>query len=69
VERLLVVLALATLWVCCISQRVIRRGWRPLLEERSRRCYSRFQLGLRWIHRQLTNNRPISCTFTLYPET
>jgi DDE family transposase len=68
VERLLVLLALATLWVCCMSQRVVRRGWRRLLEERSRRCYSRFQLGLRWIHRQFANDGPIACILTLYPD-
>jgi hypothetical protein len=68
VERLLVLLALATLWVCCTSQRVIRRGQRRLLEERSRRCYSRFQLGLRWIHRQFATDGPITCLLTLWPD-
>jgi hypothetical protein len=67
VERLLVLLALATLWVCCTSQRVIRRGWRHFLEERSRRCYSRFQLGLRWIRRQFATDGPIRCTLVLWP--
>jgi hypothetical protein len=68
VERLLVVLALATVWVCSLSQRVIRRGHRWLVEERSRRCYSRFQLGLRWIHRQLANGHAVACTLALWPE-
>jgi hypothetical protein len=68
VERLLVLLALATLWVCCTSQRVLRRGQRWLLEERSRRCYSRFQLGLRWLHRQLAIGRPVACTLALWPD-
>jgi hypothetical protein len=69
VERLLLVLALATLWVACLAQRVLRRGWRPSLEERSRRCYSYFQLGLRWLTRQLANDLPVHCTFRLWPET
>lgn len=68
VERLLVVLALATLWVCGTSQRVLRRGQRWLLEDRSRRSYSRFQLGLRWIHRQLTNGQPVICLLALWRE-
>jgi DDE family transposase len=68
VERLLLVLALATLWVTCLAQRVLRRGWRPALEERSRRCYSRFQLGLRWITRSLANDLPVHCTFRLWAE-
>ena len=66
VERLLLVLALATLWVACLAQRVLRRGWRPLLEERSRRCYSYFQLGLRWLTRQLATDLPVHCTFRLW---
>jgi hypothetical protein len=68
VERLLLVLALATLWVCSLSQRVLRHGRRWLLEERSRRCYSRFQLGLRWIHRQLANGQPVACILALWRE-
>jgi hypothetical protein len=68
VERLLLLLAVATLWVCCTSQRVLRRGRRRLLEERSRRCYSRFQLGLRWVHRQLATDGPVACTLTLWPD-
>jgi DDE family transposase len=68
VERLWLVLALATLWVACLAQRILRRGWRPALEERSRRCYSRFQLGLRWITRSLANDLPVHCTFRLWAE-
>jgi Transposase DDE domain len=68
VERFLLVLALATLWVACLAQRVLRRGWRPTLEERSRRCYSRFQLGLRWITRALATDQPVHCTFRLWRE-
>ena len=38
VERLLLVLALATLWMLGLGQRVLRHGQRVLLEERARRC-------------------------------
>jgi hypothetical protein len=69
VERLLLVLALATLWVVALSQRVIRSGHRILLEERSRRCYSRFQLGLRWLKRLLANDQPVHCYLRLWTET
>jgi hypothetical protein len=68
VERLLLVLALATLWVACLAQRVLRRGWRPCLEDRSRRCYSYFQLGLRWLTRQRANALPVHWTFRLWAE-
>lgn len=68
VERLLLVLALATLWIAALAQRVLKRGWRPLLEDRCRRCYSYFQLGLRWLTRQLANDVPVHCTFRLWAE-
>lgn len=68
VERLLLVLALATLWIACLAQRVLRRGWRPLLEPRSRRRYSVFQLGLRWLHRQTANNQHVPCRLRLWTE-
>lgn len=35
VARLLLVLALATLWIVALAQRVVGRGWRPLLEARA----------------------------------
>jgi hypothetical protein len=68
VERLLLALALATLWVVCLAQRVLKRGWRPLLEERSRRCYSIFHVGLRWITRCLANDQPVHCSLHLWAE-
>jgi hypothetical protein len=67
VERLLLVLALATLWMLGLGQRVIRRGARVLLEARTRRCYSLFQLGLRWLRRCLANDQPVQVTFQLFP--
>lgn len=67
VARLLVVLTLATLWMLALGQRVIRRGWRRQLEAGSRRCFSRFQLGCRWVARQLAHEHPPPPTFQLYP--
>lgn len=69
VERLLLVLALATFWVVCVAQRVLKTGQRVLLEARSRRCYSHFQLGLRFIHRLLANDDPVPVLFHLWKET
>jgi len=68
VDRLLLVLVLATLWIAALSQRVIKKGWRPLLEDRSRRCYSHFQLGLRWLKRLIANDQPIHCYLHLWAE-
>lgn len=67
VERLLLALALATLWMLGLGQRVLRRGARHLVEDRARRCYSVFQLGLRWLRRCLTNDQRVQVTFQLLP--
>jgi hypothetical protein len=61
VERLLVVLTLALLWLLGLGQRVIRRGWRHEVDDRSRRTLSRVQLGLRWLKRQLVLGRRAPC--------
>jgi hypothetical protein len=67
VERLLLVLTLATLWMLGLGQRVLRRGRRRQLEDRRRRCYSLFQLGLRWLRRCLANDQHVLVTFRLLP--
>ncbi len=69
VARLLLVLALATLWMVALAQRVVRRGWRPLLEARSRRECSGFQLGLRYLRRCLANDQPVLVCWLLFPLT
>jgi hypothetical protein len=68
VDRLLLVLVLATLWIDALAQHVLQRGLRPLLEDRSRLCYSRFQLGLRWLRRCLVNGLHVPCSFWLPPD-
>jgi hypothetical protein len=67
VMRLLLVLAIATLWMLALGQRVVRHGWRRQLEAPSRRCYSRFQLGRRWVARLLARERPLRCRLHCYP--
>jgi hypothetical protein len=69
VDRLLLALALATLWIDALAQHVLRHQLRPLLEDRSRPCYSYFQLGLRWLRRCLASDRPLPCRFVLLPLT
>jgi hypothetical protein len=68
VDRLILLLALATVWMAVLAQRVIRRGERKLLEPRSRRCYSYFQLGLRYIERLLALDQPIPVSLHMLPE-
>jgi Transposase DDE domain len=67
VDRLLLVLALATLWIDALAHHVLRHQLRPLLEDRSRPCYSYFQLGLRWLRRCLALDLPLPCTLNLRP--
>jgi hypothetical protein len=67
VDRLLLALVLATLWIDALAQHVLRHRLRPLLEDRSRPCYSYFQLGLHWVRRCLATDHPLRCTFTLSP--
>jgi hypothetical protein len=69
VARLLVVLALATLWMLALGQRVVRRGWRVQLEPRARRCFSTFQLGCRWVMRLQARGHPLPCYLHFYPIT
>lgn len=69
VARLLLVLAVATLWMLALGQRVVRNGWRTWLEPRSRRCLSRFQLARRWVTWLQARGQPIPCYLAGYPVT
>jgi hypothetical protein len=68
VDRLLLALALATLWMAALAQRLLRQGHRRVLEAPSRRCYSYFQLSLRYLDRLLALDQPIPVSFRLLPE-
>jgi hypothetical protein len=64
VARLLVVLALATVWMLALGEAIVASGQRVLVEGH-RPIYSRFQLGLRWFLRCLVTDQPLPCTFLL----
>jgi hypothetical protein len=67
-QRLVLVMALATLLCLSLGTRVIKRGLRKLLEPARRRLLSVFQLGLRWLRDCLVNNRgDCPCQLYLYP--
>jgi hypothetical protein len=66
VARLVLVLTVATIWMLALGQRVLARGWRHEVEDRSRRCYSYFQLGCRWVTRCGARDLPPPCTFRLH---
>jgi hypothetical protein len=64
--RLLLVLQLALCFVLAVGSQVIKRGWRPLLERRTRRQLSLCTLGLRWLHRHLTHDAPLLPRLVFY---
>jgi hypothetical protein len=60
VERLLLVLALALLWLLATTQRVVRRGQRRVVDT-PRRALSEVEVGRRWLQRRLTNDQRVPC--------
>lgn len=64
VERLLLVLALATLWMIALAQQVIATGQRGWVEDRPGRL-SRFRLGCAYLDRLLANDDPVPCLLHL----
>jgi hypothetical protein len=65
--RLVLLLALATLWALSLGSRVLKSGRRRYLETRRRRGLSVFQLGLRWLKYALQHDQPIPGRLYLYP--
>lgn len=61
VERLLLVLAVALLWLLATTQRVVRRGQRRLVDAPGRRTLSEVEVGRRWLQRRLTHDQRVPC--------
>ena len=68
VERLLLLIAFALLWLMGLGQRVVRCGWRRQLDDRRRRTLSYFQLGRRWLRRQRVNDQRLPCCLSYWAE-
>jgi len=66
-ERLVLVMALATLLCLSTGTFVLKRGLRRVLEPARRRLLSVFQLGIRWLRDCLVNGRHCPCQLYLYP--
>jgi hypothetical protein len=66
-ERLVLVMALATLLCLSLGTAAIKRGMRRSLEPARRRLLSVFQLGLRRLHDCLVHQRGCPCQLYLYP--
>jgi hypothetical protein len=65
-SRLTLAVALLYVWSISIGTKTIRNSQRALVDRRDRRDLSVFQIGLRFIERQLTNANPIPVSLCVY---
>jgi hypothetical protein len=65
--RLLALMASATLLAVSLGTWVLKSGRRRWLESGRRRMLSLFQLGLRWLHAAIFQERPLPRGVHLYP--
>lgn len=67
-QRLLLILALAYLWLVSLGRWVVKRGYRRLIDDGTRRCwhYSLFQLGVGWVQRLHTFGQTVPVHWFLY---
>lgn len=68
VAQLLLVLALAYLWLVSIGRWVVKKGYRRLIDGGSAHCwqFSLFQLGVGWMQRLHSYNLPLPMLLWLY---
>ena len=57
-SRLVLAVCLAYLWLVHVGARVIRRGWRRMVDRRDRRDRSLAEIGRHWIRRCTTGGAP-----------
>jgi hypothetical protein len=65
-SRLTLAVALLYVWSISIGTKTIRNSQRVLVDRRDRRDLSVFQIGLRFIERQLTNANPMPVSLCIY---
>jgi hypothetical protein len=67
-ERLLLVLALAYVWLVSVGRWVVKRGYRRLVDAGAPRCWktSLFQLGKSWLERQHNALQPPPVFWYIY---
>lgn len=67
-ERLLIVLAIAYLWLVSLGRWLVKRGYRTRIDDGTARNwhFSLFQLGVGWIQRLNSWSRPIPMLLYLY---
>ena len=66
--RLLLVLAIAYLWLVSVGRWVVKRGYRRLIDDGSSQQwhFSLFQLGVGWKERLASYTRALPVLFFLY---
>lgn len=67
--RLLIVLAIAYVWLVSVGRWVVKKGYRQLIDDGTRRNwhFSLFQLGVGWMERLHSFTRPLPLILYLYP--
>lgn len=67
-ERLLIVLALAYLWIVCLGRWVVKRGYRHRLDSGTAHRWqtSLFQLGVGWMQRMQSFGQPLPIMLHIY---
>jgi len=58
-QRLLLCIALAYVWLVNIGVQIVKRGLRAWVDRRQRRTLSYFRLGWNWLHRTLARNETL----------
>lgn len=68
IERLLLALAIAYLWLVSVGRWVVKRGYRRLIDDGTPRCwhYSLFQLGVGWLMRCVSKWQPFRLLWYIY---
>ena len=66
IARLVLAVCINFVWFIALGVWLVKRGWRHLLDHKSRRDKSYFRLGLDWLDRCFRLNHPIPLRFTLY---
>lgn len=65
-NRLLLVMATATLWFVAIASRLVKQGQRPQLDNNTKRTHTYFQLGWSWLKRKARLLLPIPFDLLVY---
>lgn len=66
IARLVLAVCINFVWFIALGVWIVKRGWRHLLDHKSRRDKSYFRLGLDWFDRSFRLNDTIPIRFTLY---